>query len=852
VRIALAVLSQRADEDLLVHTGQEFDVAKFDISFDYLELLDVTPAEVAPLGIGGLRDLILKKKKEWTSKEINPLYQQEARASKERILELEKLLKEPDTLTAYLQHIYHARRQKQRQREEELRRLVALAAAGKKEVSARQRELLKAEARTGKMAEGLVDEVLKSLGLVVRSGTRAARAKPTIPRLAPALDRAVLAEINNWLKVLGKPTLYSLLELPHSTPPGQLVNTARILYAKWSKLLPKTSECTAWEKTLQACLTYLKDEEGKQRYDRALFNQRVDQFVQRIDLVLAGTVVGKDEQIVLTRLGMEDFGLSASVVRECLAARAAEKGVHLGEPAAINIQLVGQIQCRGCFTWNDIQTRPDCRNCGSSLSRRCHNPACQGVAPSDARVCPQCRLVFSRGRQYVALLELADISLSSGNAKRAQDACELARRILPGSGIDQRIERAHKVRVLLASVRESTARKAWSRVFRQLEDLMVLAPRVKQRGIPTLESVTEYMASARTRMEQASAEWDTVAAVKVYLGWLAQWTDCEEAYQHLRRLGETLEEKQSYRLARQLNRRLRKLRPQDAELLARDARLAEKEQQLEGQRAEKQEAHQRFATAVQDRQLYAAEKALKRLNELSSADPEPAGAAEVRNQLDQVRAEVEQIKRVAAASTERDPILQRYRALLDRCRDCREALLALQHLAPDPPAPPRGLIVRLEGQRRCLSWETSATGKSPSAYVVQRSTLRLETGMDDGLFKAIYEGAALQCTDEEIVPCGTTLCYSVHAVLRGRLEVAGSTLQEYAVASPLTAQAEVLVCQEVQPIASGSAPSLVPACRGPSGLDPALAGESGGCGRGTRTAADQWGLHAAGRRLAVE
>lgn len=546
-------------------------MARLDHSFDYLALLDLQPADVARLGPAALREHLRKKKKELTAKEINPLYQQAARQSKERLLEFEPLLDDADALAAYVQHLRTLRAEQQRRHEEELRRLVGLAAAGKREISPQQRQLLEQEARDQGIPVPLLAAVLHDLGIAVRAEP-SPTARPALPYLAPALDRVLFTEIHNWLRVLGKPTLYALLDLPDAAPPAQLVATAKLLHARWSRVLPKTSECTAWEKTLQACTTYLKDRDGKARYDRALFNQRLDLFVRRIDLVLAGHGVGEAEQRLLLRLGVQDFGLPEKAARDCLLARAAEKGVSLAA-SPVKVDLQGQIQCRRCFAWSDGRVHERCRCCGAALQQACANPGCRRTFPADASVCPHCTLPVARSRQYLSLLELADLYLERGNVKAAQDACALAAQVLPGPEVERRQARAGQMRVLLASVQEGAARKAWSKVFPELQQLVALAPRLRQEGVPRLEAVAAHMASARAQLRALAPDEDPVAAARVCLAWLAQWTDCDEIYQRLRQLCQALEDRQDPRAALQLTRKLLVYRPDDGELAALATRL---------------------------------------------------------------------------------------------------------------------------------------------------------------------------------------------------------------------------------------------------------------------------------------
>jgi hypothetical protein len=540
----------------------ESAVTEFDISFDYLELLGLDPALASRLGIDGLRQRIIYKKKEWTGKEINPLYQQEARLNKERIRQFERILQEPATLVGYLKHIREVRLEKKQQQEEELRGLVAVATAGgRRMISARQKELLKIEARARQIPESLVEQVLRDLGVGVDPNSAAALPKPMIPHKSPALDRGVLAEVHNWLKILGRPSLYAMLEMAPSSHPTQLVSTAKLMYAKWSKILPKTTESVAWEKTLQACLTYLKDDEAKARYDRALFNQRIDDFLRRIDLVLAGPSVGRPEQLFLTRLGIEDFGLSSAVVGECIAARADEKGIAFDRPVTIEVKLHGQIQCRVCLAWNEARYYKSCRNCGSFLGRRCYNPACGSVVPADAKVCPKCRLRLAQGKRYACLLELADTMLILGNAAEARQACYLAGQILPGPELENRLARAQRIQKLVDQTRESAARKAWSKTLKSLQHLRELAPQFRRRGIPSLGEINNYIEFAREKMNAIPAGQDPIKLAKICLGFLIHWTDCQEAVEKLQSVCRLLEEQQRHSLARQLNQKLLELRP---------------------------------------------------------------------------------------------------------------------------------------------------------------------------------------------------------------------------------------------------------------------------------------------------
>src|SRR5690606_32037505 len=116
------------------------------------------------------------------------------------------------------------------------------------------------EAEQRKFPADLLDTVIQRSGSTVLPDDGQSTGQPQLPYKQPALDRTLLAQIHGWLEILNKTSLYELLDLPARTPAISLTANARLLHARWSRMLPKTSECVAWEKTLQACLTYLKDD----------------------------------------------------------------------------------------------------------------------------------------------------------------------------------------------------------------------------------------------------------------------------------------------------------------------------------------------------------------------------------------------------------------------------------------------------------------------------------------------------------------------------------------------------------------------------------------------------------------
>jgi ribosomal protein L40E len=671
-------------------------------------------------------------------------------------------------------------------------------------LTAAQRDLLLKEAKAEGLPPSLLDEVIKSRSIAIVPARKAEPVEQAkLPVQAPALDGVVFGEIQRWLKVLCKGSLYELLDLPNSTPPPRLTSQAQLLFAHWSKVLPKTNTSTAWEKTLQASLTYLKDAESKAKYDRALFNNRVHKLVSRIDLVLAGTVFATEEATNLVRLGVQDFGFSEPIIEQCVAARMAANKVTVGEKPRVVVQLQGQIRCRRCGAWNGPK-QGQCRECGSSLHRKCENPACRGgLMQVDVKACPSCGLPIARGVKYRTLLRMADAFLESGSHQAALSVCQAAAQILPGPAVEERLARVSNVRALAASARTQAAAQAWSALLATLKELVKVAPRMEITGVPALEKVAQYVAETTEKLRAVTPDTPPIEAAKVYLTALRRWSDCEEAFQKLRQICVRLETDREPKRAATVIGKLLEVRPNDADLKAAASRLEPLAKAAEAREAERIEAEKEYASALRESRLYAAERALQAIERLADAAPPPAGADDLRRKLAAVQRELAEIRQAAGEPSRGAAVLNRYLDLLSRCRDCREAFLALQSLPIEPPLPPEGLSVRREGNRRALSWKPPSTGRRPTSYVIQRSITRPGSRQVDPPFQTIYEGDALYFNDDEVAHGGVILRYMIHAVARGRVEVEGTTVRTYETASAPVAFEGVLIWQEVMNSRSG-------------------------------------------------
>ncbi len=494
----------------------------FDESFDYLSLVGLDVGQARVMGTAGLAEVLKRKRKEWTSQAINPLYQQQARANLERAKQFEALLKEPGAATAWMQFAEQQQLVARQQKQAEFLPLILFAAGSSLTLTTTQRELLVKSGGQRGLPESVVDQMIQQASLPIVP-TPAAATGPTLPYEQPAMEPALFQQIQAQLQILGRGSFYELLEVVQSTSPARLVAIAQPLHAKWGRMLPKTAEVTAWEKSLQSCLTYLKSVDLKERYDRALANARIDRFLERVDLQLARGEITREVWTQLVTLGVEQFGLAADVSERCVRARSVSRGLLPGANISVTVQLAGQVLCGRCHRYSNPKST-GCTHCGAGLKVRCQHPKCGAVLPADAKVCPTCHLATARGGQYRALWTLAESLLDAGLAAPALDAIASLERLAPGDGLAAMTARATQQRVLAAEIREAAAAKKWTAARERLPELLRLAPRMAIAGVPSLEDVTRFITQARERIQRLT-EAAPVVRIKGLLEIAVQWQD---------------------------------------------------------------------------------------------------------------------------------------------------------------------------------------------------------------------------------------------------------------------------------------------------------------------------------------
>lgn len=537
-------------------------MSRFDASIDYLEMLGLDLSDGSRFTAEQLRQSIRDNRRKWTAQAVNPLYQQQARRNLDLIRGFEKLLSRSETLQNYLRQLSEVHAQKRRRQEREVGTRIRSAVSTRGHLTTRQREILIQQLEAEQIPAEVVDAVIERLGIEVRTPDRIAIGTPELPYETPALDKTVLAQVGNWMTILGVNSFYELLDLPVSAPLATIRSQAEIHFSKWSKVLPKSTEVVAWEKSLQACLTWLKDDDSREQYNRALFNQRIDQFVRRVDLLLAGGQVTRDDQIELTRTGCREFGLTSSIVSRVVQARVVALGIPLDKPVAVTVQMQGQCQCNRCYAWSPKQSLR-CWNCGGALVKRCANPFCRKRVSSGTRNCEHCHLKNGESRRYAALIHMGDAAIRPGDWETAISAYRTARRILAASQLDARLELAGRVRSLISSAIDQVAAHRLSSARESLASLSELAPELQLRGLPTLEEISDQIRRLTAHCQTAQQMESSFEAAQLWAKILDRWTDCNRAYHSLRFLCETLARDGHAEAAIEHARLLLTLRPKD-------------------------------------------------------------------------------------------------------------------------------------------------------------------------------------------------------------------------------------------------------------------------------------------------
>ena len=649
---------------------------------DFFRMLDLNVNAASGMSVEAIRKAVRAKKKMWTMQCSNPLFQQESRSNLDQIRAFDSLLDDPKAFAQYAMRMKDQRQQMQRMHQQRIGKLIHVAMGNRKSITSPQLMLLKKFATDHEIPQDIVDTTLKRLKIGVGEQLPAVRDTRPVPYHDPALDRTTLAQIDGWLAILDKSSFYELLDLSSNIPVQTIRREAKFLFEKWSKVLPKSSQVVAWEKSLQACLTYVKDQSTKQRYDAALFNRRIDQFLLRVDIVLASGVLDKEMQMELARMGMREWGLSTGIIEQCIRHRASKLGLDNNRVVSVSMQMHGQSQCMRCFAWSPV-SNSTCWHCGCSLIERCKNPDCRHTLARTSKRCDQCSLPISQGRRFAEFLKSADKDLSNGNVVSALDACRRARRILPSLGVTQRIDRAGKILATISVAKHRFAIRELSATHDALAELKKLAPEFRLAGVPTLNRLTAEMLSLQQKLQAVLVDSSVADVAKTCSQILTCWTDGKSAFQQLWTCCESLIAGGNSAEAARYAKQLRSIRPDDKYVSAWANQIEQRLRELHNLKTQHEEIHQSLCDALSENRLYAARECFSRLAKIGKQAPDQM--IEFKKKAADLNQALREAKTRAESATTQDDAIGFYRVLLQRYPDCRDALAIVQRAKPSTP-----------------------------------------------------------------------------------------------------------------------------------------------------------------------
>jgi len=295
-------------------------VPELDPAQDLLGILGLDARTGSELNAERLRAVMAGKRKQWTLEAADPGKRADALARLKRLGGLEAQVERSGGAEAFLRGVAVARGTPPEEQVFALRSLCELALAGRKTLSAVQRELLKTEAADRAIEPWVVETFLAALPA---AGSCAAASAPVafpLPSRSPAIEPDQLRLLHEGLLGLGKTSYYDWLGLPAETPTEDLVKAAKRLHAKLRAELAADAFSAA-RKCLAECVHQLGTADSKAGYDNALFNALVKRFAKIVDLVMAGDVTTHDQIDYLAVVGARDYGFRLDEVRQCLASR---------------------------------------------------------------------------------------------------------------------------------------------------------------------------------------------------------------------------------------------------------------------------------------------------------------------------------------------------------------------------------------------------------------------------------------------------------------------------------------------------------------------------------------------------
>lgn len=339
--------------------------------FNLFRALELKPTEKDPKLI---RKRLDEKIGAWNRLKINApgKLRAEAKSNLSLVPELEAVLADPERLAE------HARESVRLQQEARMLALEELRATIELRSDSPDEEWVAGLVRyfSGKLEESEVRKATKGAG-GGGDGRKSSR-KPT-----KRLDQTLARRIRDDLGIVGKETLYELLELPPQSSSETLLDKARQVNDHARK---RTDEIHSARARLAGhCLKLFKGDESRARYDATVADQAMDDLKSLMSRAINSSAISSDQFELLVARAVSR-GVARKQAEEFLLDEVDRRGWRmLGAGGAKSRVPV----CGVCFKVADVGDSK-CTNCSSDLEVACPNPKCDATVATDERACAKC------------------------------------------------------------------------------------------------------------------------------------------------------------------------------------------------------------------------------------------------------------------------------------------------------------------------------------------------------------------------------------------------------------------------------------------------------------------------------
>jgi hypothetical protein len=235
------------------------------------------------------------------------------------------------------------------------------------------------------------------------------------------LDDSFIKKIRSDLNIINKKDLFDFLSLSPTSSCTVLLQKANEIYIQSSRNANKTAEVTATNSLATTCQTYLKDEDGKKKYQKSLQYESFSEVKELIDLAANDGNIDTVEYQNLIKICTEK-GIPLDRA-EFFFHDYCKKKSYPQPQKSDNAEYKKQVQCGVCGHLND-STANNCANCGTPLKLIC--PKCGNQAKSGDSKCSHCGFSIGDMPNAIPLMRDARLELTKGNIERAKTLCKQA------------------------------------------------------------------------------------------------------------------------------------------------------------------------------------------------------------------------------------------------------------------------------------------------------------------------------------------------------------------------------------------------------------------------------------------